>query len=127
MLDHKKLAVIHIVKKELNLTEQQYRDTLEKVTGMRTARDLDETGFRKLMNYFARSKHYRLNQEGLTFRQKMYIKHLTDQLGWNEPHLSNFLKKYYKRPSIESLSRREASKVIQSLKAILDTDSSIKA
>lgn len=119
MLDHKKLAVIHIVKKELNLSEQQYRDTLEKITGLRTARDLDDTGFHKLMKYFAKSKFYRLNQDGLTFRQKMYIKHLKDQLGWDEPHFINFLKKYYKKMALETLTRKEASKVIESLKGIL--------
>jgi hypothetical protein len=119
MLDHKKLAVIHIVKKELNLSEQQYRDTLERITGLRTARDLDDTGFHKLMKYFAKSKFYRLNQDGLTFRQKMYIKHLKDQLAWDEPHFVNFLKKYYKKMALDTLTRKEASKVIESLKGIL--------
>jgi phage gp16-like protein len=35
MLDHKKLAVIHITQNELGLDDQEYRDTLEKVTGTR--------------------------------------------------------------------------------------------
>lgn len=119
MLDNKKLAVIHIVKKELGLSDQKYRDILEKVTGIRSAKDLDDRGFRKLMNYFARSKYYRINPEGLTFRQKMYIKNLKEQLIWNEVHFTNFLKKYYKKPTIESLTKKEASKVIESLKNIL--------
>ena len=34
MIDNKKLAVIHIVKKELGLTDQQYRDILEKTAGL---------------------------------------------------------------------------------------------
>jgi len=119
LLDRKKLAVIHIVKKELGLSDQQYRDTLEKVTGVRSAKDLDGNNFRKLMNYFARSKYYRINQDGLTFRQKMYIKNLKEQLSWNEPHFKNFLKKYYKKIAIETLTKKEASKVIESLKNIL--------
>ncbi|SPD73307.1 conserved hypothetical protein [uncultured Desulfobacterium sp.] len=119
MLDNKKLAVVHIVKKELNLSEQQYRDTLEKITGRRTARELDDAGFNKLMRYFASSKYYRLNQDGLTFRQKMYIKHLRDELGWDEAHFVNFLRKYYKKTAIESFTRKEASKLIESLKGIL--------
>lgn len=118
MVDHKKLAVIHIVKKELGLTDDEYRDTLEKVTGVRSAKDLDERGFRKLMNYFARSEYYRINRDGLTFRQKMYIKNLKEQLGWHESHFTNFLKKYYKRPTLESLTKKEAGKVIESLKNI---------
>ena len=118
MIDYKKLAVVHIVKKELGLSDQKYRDTLEKVTGVRSAKDLDERNFRKLMNYFARSKYYRINRDGLTFRQKVYIKNLRAQLGWNDLHFTNFLKKYYKKETIETLTKKEASKVIESLKNI---------
>ena len=123
MLDHKKLAVIHIVKKELGLSDLQYRDSLEQVTGVRSAKDLDEPGFRKLMNHFARSKYYRAKKNGLTFRQKMYLKSLKDQLNWNEWHFTNFLKKYYKKTTVESLTRKEASKVIKSLQNIIKHES----
>ncbi len=123
MIDDKKLAVIHIVKKELDISDQQYCDDLEKVTGVRSAKDLDEPGFRKLMNYFARSKYYRAKKNGLTFRQKMYLKSLKDQLNWNEWHFTNFLKKYYKKATIESLTRKEAGKVIKSLQNIIKHES----
>jgi phage gp16-like protein len=123
VIDNKKLAVIHIVKKELGLSDQQYSDALEKVTGVRSAKDLDEPGFRKLMNYFARSKYYRTRKNGLTFRQKMYLKSLKDQLNWNEWHFKNFLKKYYKKTTVESLTRKEASKVIKSLQNIIKHES----
>lgn len=119
MLDHKKLAVIHIVKKELGISDQEYRDTMEKVTGVRSARDLDEPGFQRLMRYFARSGHYRASREGITFRQRMYIKHLLEDLAWDSVHCTNFLKKYYKTSEIGTLSKTEASKVIESLKHIL--------
>ena len=33
MIDQKKLAVIHFVKKELGLTDQEYRDILEEMAG----------------------------------------------------------------------------------------------
>ena len=119
-IDKKKLAVIHIVKKELGLSDQDYRDRLEEITGVRSAKWLDERGFRKLMNYFARSKHYRVNKSGLTFRQKMYIKGLKDQLNWNDEHFVNFLRKYYKKSDIHTLTRKEAVKVIESLKNVLE-------
>ena len=119
MLDHKKLAVIHIVKKELAISDQAYRDTMEKVAGVRSAKDLDEAGFQRLMRYFARSGHYRTSREGITFRQRMYIKHLFDDLAWDTTHCTNFLKKYYKTAELETLSKTEGSKVIESLKHIL--------
>lgn len=119
MLDHKKLAVIHIVKKELQISEEEYRATLEKVAGVHSARELDNPGFQRLMRYFARSKHYRASPEGITFRQRMYIKHLLQDLAWEETHYINFLKKYYKTTTTRSLSKKDASKVIESLKHIL--------
>ncbi len=119
MLDRAKLAVIHITVKELGLSDREYRDTLEKVTGVRSSRDLDQAGFRKLMRYFARSKDYRLRADGMTFRQRLYIRHLVDDLGWDPAHFGNFLRKYYHTDSIEKMSKREAGKLIESLKHII--------
>ncbi len=121
MLDHKKLAVIHIVKRELNLDDQAYRDLLEQVAGVRSARDLDEEGFKRLMRAFARSSHYQVNPDGLTLRQKLFIDHLVTELAWDQDHLRNFLRKYYKKGRVEVLSRKEGSKVIFGLQKILSS------
>lgn len=118
-LDKKKLALIHIVKRDLNLSDREYRDTLYQVTGVRSARDLDEITFKRLLRYFTRSKRYRINQYGLTFRQKYFIKHLVEDLRWGEDHFHNFLKKYYHKTVIDELTKAEASKVIESLKNII--------
>ena len=126
MIDNKKLAVIHIVKKELGLSDQEYRDALEKVTGVRSAKELDDRAFRKLMNYFARSKYYRTGQDSLTFRQKLFIKNLQQQLAWHEDHFVNFLKKYYKKSALDDLTKKEASNVIESLKNIIKHQRSAK-
>lgn len=117
-MDRKKLALIHIIKKELNLNDAQYRNILWQVAGVSSAKDLDEEKFKKLMKYFVRSGYYRLNPEGLTIKQKLYIKYLSQQLGWTEEHLDNFIHKYYRRPRIDELTRKEAIKAIESLKNI---------
>jgi hypothetical protein len=117
-LDKKKIALIHIVKKELGLTDQQYRDILRKVSGVSSAKDLDRQGFKKLMNYFVRSNYYRVNPQGLTIKQKIFIGYLRDKLGWDQHHLLNFIRKYYHKSDITHLSRREAIKLIESLKSI---------
>jgi len=119
MLEHNQLAAVHIVKKELNLTDDAYRDILQEVAGVRSARDLDAAGFRKLMRYFARSRYYMANPEGMTLKQKLYIRHLVDDLGWNPDHFRNFLHKYYKKMALERYSRQEAGKVINGLKSII--------
>ena len=118
-LDRKKLALIHIVKQELNLSDQEYRDILQQVTGVRSAKDLDEPSFNRLLRYFTRSKQYQINQYGLTFRQKYFIKHLVADLGWDDQHLLNFLKKYYQKTGLDDLTKQEAGKVIESLKHII--------
>ena len=118
-VDHNKLAVIHIVKRELGLSDDEYREILQRETGVRSAKDLDEKGFRRLMRYFAGSRHYRINRYGLTFRQKLFINHMVDDLGWDVQHFKNFLNKYYKKTEVDKLTKREASKVIESLKNIL--------
>lgn len=118
-MDRKKLAVIHIVKKELGLSDDEYRDILEKYAGVRSAKDLDEKGFRKLMYHFVRSRHFRSRRDVITLRQKMYIKHLVAEAGWDEEHFVNFMKKYYRKSTLESYSKKEASNLIESLKNII--------
>jgi len=124
-MDKKKLAVIHIVKKELKLSDTQYRAILQEAAGVRSAKDLDEEKFRRLMNYFVRSKHYRVNPDGLTIRQKLFIKYLAQQLGWSSAHLKNFIHKYYSKTEINKLSKKEAMGVIESLKSIKQRQGSL--
>jgi hypothetical protein len=118
-VDRKKLAVIHIVKRELGLSDQEYRAMLKEAAGVESARDLDERGFRRLMRFFAASGYYRSSPQSLTFRQKLYINHLVADLAWDKDHFHNFLNKYYKKQELEQLSRKEASNLIESLKNIL--------
>lgn len=118
-MDRKKLALIHIIKKELNLSDQEYRDILQKAAGVNSAKELDDYGFRKLMRYFVRSKYYRLNPSGLTMRQKLFIDYLARQLEWTKKHLDNFINKYFHRPDVYGLSKKEAIKVIEALKNVI--------
>jgi hypothetical protein len=117
-MDRNKLAVIHIVKKELNLSDAEYRGILQQVAGVSSAKELDDEKFRKLMNYFVRSPYYQVNPFGLTIRQKLYIKYLAKEIDWEEEHLNNFIHKYYHKTNLDKLTRKEAIKVIESLKAI---------
>jgi hypothetical protein len=117
-LDRKKLALVHIVKKELGLGDADYRRILRGIAGVSSAKDLDEAGFRRLMRFFVRSDYFRANAHGMTLKQKLFIKALARDLGWDPEHLRNFIRKYYQRDGLEALDRKEASKLIESLKAI---------
>ncbi len=118
-MDKKKLALIHIIKKELNLSDQDYRDMLYKAAGVHSAKDLTEEKFKKLMNYFVRSQHYHVNRHGMTIKQKFYIQHLLKDTGWSQEHIRNFLHKYYHIENPEALTKVQASHFIESLKHIL--------
>ena len=72
------------------------------------------------MYFFVRSNYYRVNAFGMTLKQKLFIKFLAGQLGWEETHLRNFIHKYYQRDGLDALTRQEASNLIESLKAIRD-------
>ncbi len=121
-LDRKKLALIHVVKKELKLSDPDYRCILRRIADVESAKDLDEAGFRKMMRFFVRSDYFRANSFGMTLKQKLFVKALASQLGWEETHLTNFIHKYYQRPDLDHLNRKEASKLIESLKAIREHD-----
>jgi len=117
-VDKKKLAVIHIIKKELNLSDSEYRDILKQAAGVNSAKELNEEKFRKLMRFFVRSPYYQVNPLGFTIKQKVYIKFLAHSMDWDGKHLNNFIKKYYHKPRLEALTRGEAVKLIESLKNV---------
>jgi hypothetical protein len=118
MIDQKKIAVIHVVIKRLGLSDVEYRSTLQRVAGVKSSKDLDETGFRKLMKALVQSPHFKTNAYGMTIKQKMFIEYLADHIGYDQGHLENYLNKYFKH-SLETLNRKQASNVIAALKHIL--------
>ena len=119
-MDRRKLALIHIVKRELKLSDKEYHRILREEAHVTSSKDLTEEGFRRLMRHLVKSRHYVVNRNGLTLRQKLYIEHLRGELGWDAEHLSNFLHKYFKQANSTALSRLEASHAITALKHILE-------
>jgi hypothetical protein len=43
---------------------------------------------------------------------------LVEDLGWEKDHLNNFIHKYYYKNNFDQLSKKEAIKLIESLKSI---------
>lgn len=117
-ISRKKLAYIHIVKKELHLSDAEYRDILKEVAGVKSAKYLNGQKFRKLINHFVRSGRYYIEPGGLTVKQKLFMKLLADNMEWSDNHLNNFIHKYYHKSNINELTRKEAVKVIESLKHV---------
>ena len=118
-MDKKKLAVIHIVKKELSLSDGEYRNILERITGVRSAKDLTDNQFHKLMRYFVRTRHFRVTNNGITLRQEYYLRQLKERLQWDDAHFQNFMHKYFHNRELKTYTRHDASNLIVALKAIL--------
>ena len=118
-MDKKKLAVIHIVKRELSLSDNEYRNTLERVSGVRSAKDLTDDQFHKLMRYFVRTRHYRTANKGITLRQKYYIRQLKERLQWDDSHFQNYIHKYFHNRDLNTYTRHDASNLIVALKSVL--------
>jgi len=119
LMDKKKLAVIHIVKRELSLSDDEYRNTLERVSGVRSAKDLTDDQFHKLMRYFVRTRHYRTANKGITLRQKYYIRQLKERLQWDDSHFQNYIHKYFHNRDLSTYTRHDASNLIVALKSVL--------
>ena len=118
-MDRKKLAVIHIVKKELSLSDDEYRNILERITGVRSAKDLTGNQFHKLMRYFVRTRHYRVTNGGITLRQKYYIRQLKERLQWDDSHFQNYIYKYFHKRELNTHTMHDASNLIVALLSIL--------
>ena len=119
LMDKKKLAVIHIVKRELSLSDDEYRDILERVAGVRSAKDITDDQFHKLMRYFVRTRHYQTTNKGITLRQKYYLQQLKEKLQWDDSHFQNYIHKYFHNRNLNTYTRHDASNLIVALKAIL--------
>ncbi len=120
-MDNKKLAVIHIVKRELSLSDEEYRNILERVADVRSSRDLTDSQFHKLIRYFVRTRHYRVTSKRITFRQKYYINQLKKDLAWDDSHFQNYINKYFHNLDLETYYKHDASNLILALKTILNS------
>ena len=118
-MDKKKLAVIHIVKRELSLSDDEYRNTLERVAGVQSAKDLTDNQFHKLMRYFVRTRHYKATNGGITIRQKYYLRQLQEKLQWDDTHFRNYIHKYFHNRDLNTYTKHDASNLIVALKSIL--------
>jgi hypothetical protein len=117
-MDRRKLARVHILKKELGLADSEYRDLLRRVGGVDTSKDLDAFGYQNVIQRMEAERRRREEANRLTEKQLRYIHRLERQLGWGDEHLENFLSRYYHKRT-DQLTRTEGSHAIESLKHVL--------
>ena len=115
-ISQQKLAVIHLTKNKLGLTDEEYRRRMFASVGVRSAKDLTEEMFRKVLRDFVRSPFYQANDSGMTLKQKWFIENLAKKMGWDSQHLNHFITKHFHEQDLGSLNKKEASYLINALK-----------
>lgn len=140
MINNEQIALIHIAKKEAGLNDGRYRMLLgQYLTGsgapIKSCKQLNSwqiddflatceaMGFRgkdKPENFF-REKAAKRSMMGdiASFAMRAGIKYLAEDLGWDQLHLKNFIEKNYRADSLANITRADASKAIEALKAML--------
>ena len=111
------LAAIHILRKELGLTESEYRAILREVAGVESARYLDESGDRAVM-----ARLYALGDERREAAKSRYLP--------AQDRTANYLLGFVRRASgnsaitkaadLSALTGKEAYRTIEALKLRLE-------
>ncbi len=130
-LTRRQLALLHVAKARLGLDDETYRDLLEGETGVRSARDLDDVGFRAVLRRLrklgfqprAAGAVGRLaDRPGMaTARQLDYIRALWRRHAGADDavHLRNWLRKRFGVDDLRFLDRRMAHETLVALKAMV--------
>jgi hypothetical protein len=106
------------VSRETGLDETLLHDLVWNITGKEHIPEMTKEEAIHVIDWIEEHKENRPDMA--TKRQIWKIDQLSKELGWNEPkHLRGFLRKYAKVEHTRWLTKEQASKVIEGLKAIL--------
>lgn len=123
------LAQIHIALKEKRITDESYRNWLEKIFSVRSSKDLDEGELQQAVKLFrsagwldGRGRGATENGDGNrpTDMQWSKLAVLTRQMGWNgleDKALSTFVLRIAKVNSPRFLNRQQMRKVLTGLQS----------
>jgi len=120
------LALIHVAKAQLGLSEDEYREILKAHGGAESAKFLDDLGVDRVLKFFYQLGFKRAKSKRRDLRilasdgQKKMIHCLMEDLGWDRQRLSGFVDRVTAKDYPEELTKQEASKVIEGLKAMRD-------
>jgi phage gp16-like protein len=115
------LAKIHIIaKNDLGLSDDEYRDTIERWTGQRTCKHFDNDILRRVANSLAEmAKHKRRSPENFgtaTEKQWRHVRYLQKRLGWTDANLRGFVRHVCHIDHERFLTAKLARELISGLK-----------
>lgn len=129
MIDHKKLALIAVARKQLNMHDDDYRALLLRTGGVTSTKDLSAPGFAAVMDEFgklgfestaAREKRcepYRVGDHA-TYAQRSLIRRLWQEYKGKEDTagLRRWLQSHFKVSDLRFLDSETTRKAIAALK-----------
>lgn len=117
MLTRNKIAIIHVAKVEIGLSDEEYRSILNSNFKVKSSKELTNFQFEKLMIIFKKLGFRQIDK--ITIKQKYRIEEYIKKLKWDEARLKGFIKRQIGiEKNVENLRKEEASKVITGLKKL---------
>lgn len=127
LMTKQKLSVIHIAKQRLGISDEGYRDILQKIGGVGSSKELDEHGFEAIMLRFQQlgfkstwnQKNYGYRPGMASPRQVALVRTLWKQFTngeGGEKSLSKWLSHKFSINSVRFLDANTAHRVVGALK-----------
>jgi phage gp16-like protein len=126
-IDKKEIAVIHIAKTQLGISEEDYRAILKQQCGVESSKQLDKRGLATLMDYFAKlgfkstARARRFGQRAgmatpgqVTLMRKLWEEYTGVVSGDQE--MGKWLHRHFKISALRFVSSEKAPKVIHALR-----------
>ena len=130
ILSRSRLAVLHVARKQLGLSEEHYRALLLGAGGVESAAELDELGFERAMSAMNgmgfrstwNRRTYGANRPGMASpAQAALIRGLWGELRGEDPGdaaLNAWLAKYHKVAALRFADQAKAGAILTALKAM---------
>ncbi|KGJ20714.1 regulatory protein GemA [Paracoccus sanguinis] len=130
-INRKQLALIHVARGKLKLSDDVYRTALAQVAGVTSSAELDQDGFTAMMGLFEylgfrptqpQGENYGARQGMASFAQIELIRSLwreyTRGVYEGEAQLSKWLERCFKVSSLRFLTAEDGRKAITALKSM---------
>ena len=127
-IDNRTKAALHVAKARLALSDESYRDVMERVAGVRSSRDLDAQGARRVMAEFERlgfvnaAKKRRPGRDGRPLARKavalwIALHNLDETDSAHDRALAAFVRRVTGKERLLFCDARELNQVVEGLKA----------
>ena len=120
MMTEKQRKLLFVLAKQNGMDMELLHSYVETQTGKQSITEVTKQEAVLLINGLQEKKQ--TTKGRITEKQLNYIKGLTENLGWTEKTLNQFIEKQYHISNVNWLTSKQAAKVIEGLKTIYQKD-----